>query len=143
MNTNEVKYFTPVEANRTLPLVKRIVKDIQSSGQQLVKLADELGEQAADDPKIRNLIKELNELMSELDHIGCSYKDPNFTLGLVDFPAIIEGNEVELCWRSDEPSVAHYHGPEGYSGRKPIPESYFVDSGPVSSGRLEEEIDDD
>ena len=142
MDTDEVKYFTPVEANRTLPLVKRIVKDIQSSGQLLVKLANDLGEQAADDPEIKGLIKELNELMGELDQIGCSYKDPNFTLGLVDFPAIIDDNEVELCWRSDEPSVAHYHGPEGYSGRKPIPEELLTEFATDVSNEDAEDIDD-
>ena len=142
METDEVKYFTPVEANRTLPLVKRIVEDIQSYGQLLVKLANDLGEQAADDPEIKRLIGELNELMGELDQIGCSYKDPNFNLGLVDFPAIIDGNEVELCWRSDEPSVAHYHGLEGYAGRKPIPEKYLTEvQTDVPSGN-EEDIDD-
>jgi hypothetical protein len=34
-----------------------------------------------------------------------------------------------LCWRSDEESVAYYHGPEGYAGRRPIPESCSSDTG--------------
>ena len=34
------------------------------------------------------------------------------------------GDEVLLCWRSDEPELLYYHGvDEGYAGRKPIPES--------------------
>ena len=119
----EVKYFTPKEANRTLPLVKRIVADIQSRGQELMRLAEELGDDAAEDPRIKKLIDELNEFMEELSEIGCSYKDPNFALGLVDFPSVIGGEEVLLCWRSDEPTVAFYHAPEaGYAGRKPIPQ---------------------
>ena len=122
----EIKHFTPREANDTLPLVKRIVADIQDRGQRLRQLADELGDAAAEDTRIKKLIDELNEFFEELDQLGCSYKDPNFNLGLVDFPSVIDGEEVLLCWRSDEPSIGFYHPPEaGYAGRKPIPESFL------------------
>jgi hypothetical protein len=64
--------------------------------------------------------------MKELEEIGCSYKDWSFELGLVDFPSIIDGKEVLLCWRSDEESVKYYHGLlEGFAGRKPIPDDYL------------------
>lgn len=122
---SEVTYFTPQEANRTLPLVKRIVRDIRETGRQLQGAAEELDGSAAEDPEIRKQMKELEELFEELEQIGCSYKDPNFTVGLVDFPSVIDGQEVMLCWRSDEESVAFYHGPEGYRGRKPIPKAYL------------------
>ena len=122
---SETVYFTPQEANRTLPLVKRIVRDIQETGRQFRGAAEKLGESATEDPEIRKQMKELEQLFGELEQIGCSYKDPNFALGLVDFPSIIDGQEVMLCWRSDEESVAFYHGSEGYSGRKPIPETYL------------------
>lgn len=127
---NEVRYFTPLEANRTLPLVKRIVADIQASGRRLRQLAGELGPAAADDAEIRKLIASLNEFFEELEGIGCSYKDPNFNLGLVDFPAVIDGEEVLLCWRSDEPAVTYYHSPmEGYQGRKRIPDELLREPG--------------
>ena len=58
---DEIRYFTPLEANRTLPLVKRIVADIQASGRRLRQLAGELGPAAADDAEIRKLIASLNE----------------------------------------------------------------------------------
>jgi hypothetical protein len=41
--------------------------------------------------------------------------------GLVDFPALIDGREVYLCWLLDEPSVGHWHGVEaGFAGRRPL-----------------------
>ena len=41
--------------------------------------------------------------------------------GLVDFPAVIDGREVYLCWLLDEPSVGHWHGIEtGFAGRRPL-----------------------
>ena len=39
--------------------------------------------------------------------------------GLVDFPAVREGEEILLCWRLGEDEVAHWHGlEEGFAGRK-------------------------
>jgi hypothetical protein len=41
--------------------------------------------------------------------------------GLVDFPALIDGREVYLCWLLDEPSVGHWHAVEaGFAGRRPL-----------------------
>jgi hypothetical protein len=41
--------------------------------------------------------------------------------GLVDFPAIIGGKEVFLCWESDEDDVEYWHDLEsGYSGREKL-----------------------
>ena len=65
---------------------------------------------------MENYIEELNE-------IGCHYRDWDFMIGLVDFPALINGKETCLCWRSDEENITHFHGvDEGYAGRKIIPE---------------------
>ena len=125
-DTKAVRHFTPREANETLPLVRRIVADIQESGQELMQLAEDLGHQAAEDPRVRKLFNVLNEFMDELNQLGLEYKDPQFRMGLVDFPSVIDGEEVLLCWRSDESNVRFYHAPDGgYAGRKPIPEEYL------------------
>lgn len=116
------RYFTPVEANRTLPLVKRIVFDILESGRQVRELSSNNAAADQNNPEITRLIGKLEAQIRELTQLGCQYKDWNFTIGLVDFPAIIEGQEVLLCWRSDEEKITHYHGMEdGYAGRQAIP----------------------
>lgn len=41
---------------------------------------------------------------------------------LVDFPALLDGVEVLLCWLEGEPDLAWYHRPEvGFAGRRPLP----------------------
>ena len=41
--------------------------------------------------------------------------------GLLDFPALRDGEEVYLCWLRHEPRVTHYHDPEsGFTGRRPL-----------------------
>jgi hypothetical protein len=41
--------------------------------------------------------------------------------GALDFPALIDGDEVYLCWLLDEPAVDHWHAIEaGFAGRQPL-----------------------
>jgi len=53
--TTETKYFTPAEARRTLPLVKKIVKDILDTSREMRLLADELNSKVESDPDIQKL----------------------------------------------------------------------------------------
>jgi hypothetical protein len=125
--TTATKYFTPVEASKTLPLVKKIVKDILDTSREMRLFAEELDDEYIKyDPGIKKMADDINGFMAELEEIGCFYKDWNFTIGLVDFPAVINNKEVMLCWRSDEDEIKFYHNIDaGYSGRKPIPRTYL------------------
>jgi len=41
--------------------------------------------------------------------------------GLIDFPALRDGEEIYLCWLVDEPEVTHWHAIEaGFMGRQPL-----------------------
>ena len=61
-------------------------------------------------------------LKSSLDKIletGCVIKD--LDVGLLDFPSIIDNEEVYLCWKLGEDRIRFYHRQdEGFAGRKPI-----------------------
>lgn len=126
MTDIDFKYFTPEEANKTLPLVKKIVKDILNYSYELKTISDSIGGEIERNREAQKLIASIKGFMAELEEIGCYYKDWNFSVGLVDFPAIIENEEVYLCWKSDEESIIYYHGiNDGFRGRKLIPEYYF------------------
>jgi hypothetical protein len=50
---------------------------------------------------------------------GCIIKD--LDVGLLDFPAVLDDEEVYLCWKLGEDRIRYYHRQdEGYSGRKPL-----------------------
>jgi hypothetical protein len=126
MTDTDIKYFTPEEANRTLPLVRKIVKDILDYSLKVKTISESIGGEIEDNREAQNLISAIKGFMAELEEIGCSYKDWNFSVGLVDFPAIIDDKNVYLCWKSDEDNIVYYHGiNEGFRGRKLIPEYYF------------------
>lgn len=122
-----MKYFTPQEATNTLPLVRTIVNDILDIGRQIKELSLVPNSNLNYDDRFQELQSNLLAYIEELSELGCYFKDWNFELGLVDFPSIINGEEVMLCWRSDEEQLTYYHSSdEGYKGRKKIPEHLFI-----------------
>ena len=127
--TIETKYFTPADARKTLPLVKNIVRDILNTTREMRLIAEEINGGLGNDLRIKKLAADVTGFLSELEEIGCFYKDTKFQIGLVDFPAMIDGEEVYLCWRSDENDILYYHESDtGYSGRKLIPAQYFEEN---------------
>ncbi len=122
------KFFSVSEANRSLPLVRRIVADIIRDYEQLCllhsacKAHDVVGDPSRAEEvreKYARVTDHLSELQEELEKIGCEIKD--YRLGLVDFPTLLHGREVYLCWQAGQDRVTHWHGSEpDHAGRRPI-----------------------
>lgn len=119
------KYFTLAEANRTLPLVRRIVADIVSTHETATYLHAQL--ENRDHPQTREELEKqlertvdrLNELSEELKAVGCELKD--YRMGLVDFISRHEGREIYLCWMLGEQTIRHWHELHtGFQGRQPV-----------------------
>lgn len=61
----------------------------------------------------------LKEAIDKIQEFGCLLKD--LDVGLIDFPTLLRGEEVYLCWKLGEPAIQFWHGvQEGFRGRKPI-----------------------
>jgi hypothetical protein len=123
------KVFTVETAHRALPLVRRIVIDIvrqyfmlveaQKAYQELLRHGPSDALEAARDHR-QTVAGRLSELTDELDMIGCELKD--YEVGLVDFPAVMDGREVYLCWKLGEETIDYWHEVlEGYAGRRSLP----------------------
>lgn len=130
------KHFTLQEAQNLLPVMesllrtsmdaKRLIEQIEEEfkrishgvflrgGMQLDIVA--LSRRRAESDKA---IQRVKDAMAEIEAIGAQVKD--LDLGLIDFPCLVEGTTVLLCWKMGEPSITHWHGTsEGFAGRKPI-----------------------
>jgi hypothetical protein len=124
--------FTPEHANRTLPLVRKIVEDIVQQHRRWRETILELDLVAstarATDPRERAeelernaqaLAKEIDGYQRELEALGIQLKDRR--LGLVDFPSEMNGRHVLLCWRLGEGDVQFWHEVDGgYTSRQPL-----------------------
>lgn len=129
------KYFTVEEANKMLPLVKAIMSDVVETFREVNERRERLAlikggsESSAHAPYREELeqieqelekdIEQLQEYVDELRALGVEPK--NFVMGLVDFPAWVDGHEVYLCWHLDEPDVMYWHELDaGYAGRQTV-----------------------
>lgn len=124
--------FTLEQANRTLPLVRRIVADVVRGHARWLEVMSELEVLAAGvradrpDPRVEALEREAQLLARDLDafeaelaDLGIALKDRR--IGLVDFPSERDGRTVLLCWRLGEPTVQYWHELEsGFAGRRPL-----------------------
>jgi hypothetical protein len=118
------KRFSLAEANRTLPLVRRVVGDIVKTHEQVTQMQAAVSAASAkDQPVLQSrldlAIEHLQAYVDELHEIGCDLKD--YQMGLVDFIGRHQGRDVCLCWKFGEDSVAYWHEMQtGFAGRQPV-----------------------
>ena len=73
----------------------------------------------ADKERVEQLTAEVQRGLDQILKLGGVPKD--LGLGLVDFPHLRHGEEVNLCWKLGEREIRHWHGlDEGYAARKPL-----------------------
>ncbi len=124
------KLFTVDEANRTLPLVKRIVEDLVRDHRLWEEKVREFElATAGSSPEHPDVIAELlqieaQRLASDIEHYIAELNDlgvicKGMDTGLVDFRGQIDGREVFYCWKLGEPSVQYWHEVDaGFVGRQ-------------------------
>lgn len=131
------RYFSIEEANQLLPQIqdqlvklfeiKQTFNHLNAQLQQLKNEAElEEVEDEVDDPffnmeaKIDFLQIEAQTHIDNIHNQGVQLKD--LDVGLIDFPAIHDGEDILLCWKLGEDlHIRYYHGVvEGFIGRKPI-----------------------
>jgi hypothetical protein len=124
------KHYTLAEARALLPRVRKWLDQLAALRTELQSLEDEVGKLMAPGCDVggsvvnrfmRKLL-DLRELLIEFHERDIQIKDVQ--RGLVDFPAIIDGREVFLCWEKAEDDIGFWHDLEtGFAGREPLPEA--------------------
>src|SRR5262245_12825172 len=121
------KHYTRAEARALLPLVrlwlKRIVQlcnELQKAEGRVTKLMRpglDVGGSSVNS-WLRSQA-DLKQVMLEFHRREIQIKD--LQRGLLDFPAIMDGKEVFLCWEDGEDDIEFWHDLDtGYAGRKPL-----------------------
>lgn len=141
--SNESKLFSLSEAERLRAQIEPVLIETIESRRKLAELDQELGalrerimrsggllvsyDKTANRRLERNRLAGIIEAAIEQIHsTGCIVKD--IEVGLLDFPARMNGEDVYLCWRLGEDRIRYYHRQdEGFAGRKLIDPD---DSGP-------------
>lgn len=136
MDEEPKKYFTPDEVEALIPELTRVMRRLMHAHSELLSIRAALQEEQRritmagggilDQTTWRERTQQLEELTREIQrgltaivNLGGAPKD--LGMGLVDFPSLLDNQEVNLCWRFGETEIRFWHGlDEGYSGRKAL-----------------------
>ena len=124
----ESKLITIDDANRMLPLLRQIVKDIVTNWEQIIAKRTHLEAlekgPAGSEPteldarereaqvqilkgELNYLIDRINNYIREIEDLGCFVEE--FKRGIINFPSMYSGRKVFLCWKPDEEAVCYWH----------------------------------
>jgi hypothetical protein len=119
------KLYTPAEANELLPHLAPTLVELRekfedaSQIREAVAVAANSNGWSAKREEWSHTLARVAELIERLQEWEIQLRD--ISTGLVDFPALIEGQEAWLCWRLGEPEVAYWHPVEtGFADRRPL-----------------------
>jgi hypothetical protein len=130
------RYYAIDEANTLLPDVERILAALRDQREELIEARDRAltltPEDGAATPaaaeelrlirlRMQGLIDQMQAGVARLVELDITLRD--IKSGLIDFPALLSGRPIWLCWRLGEPDVGHWHAhDEGFDSRRPLDE---------------------
>ena len=138
------RFFDIDEANATLTEVAPLLETLADQRAELIRLRDrtiaahspaggsgsEAGEPDGDlDPeearrirlRMQGVIDQMAAAVARIDALGITLRD--IERGLIDFPALVSGRQVWLCWQLGETEVSQWHELDtGFGSRRPIAE---------------------
>jgi hypothetical protein len=130
------KTFTLGEAQTLLPVLESLLKKAQTAGVRVAELEMEMQQlshriflsggmhvdvvvAARRRAEREKSMQEAKDTLGEIEEIGVQVKD--LEQGLLDFPCVLDGKTVLLCWKLGEKEIGYWHSPEdGFEGRRPL-----------------------
>jgi hypothetical protein len=132
------KYFDRQEAEELLPTLTPWLEEardeklkVEAFKSEMAQVASRIMVLGGTFPPLADLLKKKSEHDKAAEHLveiinriqvtGVLVKD--LDIGLVDFPSLLDGQEIYLCWKLGEEHITFWHGiDEGFAGRKPLDE---------------------
>ena len=121
------KHYTIEEARALLPQLRQWLGELSRSRQKVTQLDQRLGQivsvgNDAGGNLVNDWIRQLAAIKRVLDQFKSrEIQIKDIDRGLVDFPAVLAGREVFLCWEQDEEDIEFWHDLDtGYAGREPL-----------------------
>jgi hypothetical protein len=143
------KLFTVEQANAALPLVRAITADLVQLSREVMERRERLAllsgrrnpaakdfyseELAQIEEELEKDSEQLQAYVEELRALGVEPKSgPE---GLIDFPSLVDGRIVFLCWKLGEPEVMHWHELDaGFAGRQSLAAGSVAQDGEEPQG---------
>lgn len=129
------RYYGIDEANAAIPEVERILIALRDQREELIARRDKVVALSPSDDttlapgvgeQVRLLRLSMQGLIDQMQAGVARLVDMDVTLrdiasGLIDFPALVSGRPIWLCWRLGESDIEHWHAhDEGFDSRRPL-----------------------
>ena len=131
------RFYAIDEANAALPEVERILTALRDQREELIALRDRVIDATPDGDEtpstgaaeqirllrlgMQGLIDQMQAGVARLVEMDITLRD--ISTGLIDFPALVAGRPIWLCWRLGEADVANWHAhDQGFDSRRPLTE---------------------
>lgn len=125
-----MRLFSIEEANSFIPTISELLPQMQTISKNIVDalraLAEEMGTVVADPkvqfeaykhPELSKLGFELDALIKRVEGQGIIIR--SISRGIVDFPSMVGGQIIFLCWKKGETEIGYWHDMNGaFPGRK-------------------------
>jgi hypothetical protein len=122
---NFEKHYTREEARALLPEVREWLQNLVQLRAALDKTEETLNSLSAPGRDLGgSLVNEWVRTLAEIQKVLLEFYRREIQIkdldrGLIDFPAVIGGKEVFLCWEQGEEDIEFSHGLDtGYAGRE-------------------------
>jgi len=121
------KHYTREEARALLPKLREWLEQLAASNAEFEKAERRLAGLMTSGQDVggalvnrwARLRLEMQLLLREFQQREIFIKD--LDRGLLDFPAMVGGKEVFLCWEKDKADIEYWHDIDsGYAGREPL-----------------------
>jgi hypothetical protein len=121
------RHYTIEQANESLATVKPLLQKLRDARDLLTDeeahdaLTDAAPSNGGGEPgtQVGEAFLEVRRLLLALEGAGIVVRD--IDRGLIDFPTILDGREVYLCWELGEDEVGFWHDLDaGYRGRQQL-----------------------
>jgi hypothetical protein len=118
-------FYTLDRANERIAELDEMLTVLRAQRDELreLKIAFDATEPGDEQRRIRlrmqGLVDQMQASVARIDGWSITLRD--IDTGLIDFPALVAGRQVWLCWRLGEGPIAWWHElDDGFGGRRPL-----------------------
>jgi hypothetical protein len=127
-----VRYYDIDAANARVDEVRPVLESLRSDRDEIADAqrdlvrfresngsSDHAAELARREQHIKEIVRRMELAVAQIEAWSVTLRD--IGSGLIDFPALVSGRPVWLCWRLGEGDIDYWHEfDSGFSSRRPI-----------------------
>jgi hypothetical protein len=131
-----VRYYDIDAANARVEEVRPVLESLRADRDEIAEAqrdlvrfresngsSDHAAELARKEQHVKEIVRRMELAVAQIEAWSVTLRD--IGTGLIDFPALVSGRPIWLCWRLGEGNIDWWHEfDSGFSSRRPIAELF-------------------